>query len=365
MGMALNGVGRRFARPSRRLIAYLRVLGSPRAARGGLRTLREQIELRLRPVVADALGVEPVDLGRETSLIDDLAADSLDVLEVVTRVEALYDIVFPDREIAAIVTYGDLTAITTALVACHVRTREQTSAPASLELRIGDDVAPRFVRVVEAGSAYDHEVLRDDLRGARTGEAVAVTRAATLPTAVERMLMRARLDGAEVRDEDESRPSPGIEPGDMQEWPVRRLIETALAVVEDLDAERNASLASVGEASRLVGKMLAGIRASTAGRIAAFRAVADTYLDVLADSRPILRGAASELGRLDGVRCSIDEHALDAKGVCDAYDAIADALLSHVHALQSLEGAPRMRLPSRRIAPERDAGVPDRGVLRA
>ncbi len=366
--MALNGVGRRFATPRRRLIAaYLRVLGNPRSTRSGLRSLRDQIEPRLQALVADALGVEPVDLARDTSLIGDLAADSLDVLDVVTRVEALYDVVFPEREITAIVTYGDLAALTTALVACRMRAQEQTLPAAPIEVRIGEGAVPRFVRVMDSGG-YDREILRDDLRSARIDDPVTVTRAGrSLSAPVERALLRARLAGADVRMDDDA-DAPFASPADREEargWSARRLVETSLAVVGELGAERDASLATLGAPSRLLAKMLAGTRAATVERIAAFRAVAETYLDVLDDSRTILHVAAHELGRLDAVRRAVDEHAMDVKETCDAYDSIADALLSYVHALQSLAGAPPTRLPARRMAAGQETSASDRTMLRA
>jgi len=368
MGMALNGVGRRFATPRRRLIAaYLRVLGNPRIPRRGLRSLRDQIEPRLRFLVADALGVDATDLGRETQLVGDLAADSLDVLDVVTRVEALYDVAFPEREIAAIVTYGDLAALTTALVACRMRAQEQPPAAPAVEVRIGEGEVPRFVRAMGA-SAYDQEVLRDDLRGAHVDEPVTVTRTGTpLCAPVERALLRARLAGAQVRTGDDAQASPACseDRSDVHGWSAGRLVETSLAVVGELGAERDASLASLGAPSRILAKMLAGTRAATADRIAAFRAVAETYLDVLEDSRTILHAATRELGRLGAVRRAIDEQAMDAKETGDAYDSIADALLTYVHALQSLVGAPRTRFPVRRVAPGENTSAPDRRMLRA
>ena len=362
--MAMNGVVRRFATPRRRLIAYLRVLRNPRSPR--LRSLREQIEPRLRALVADALGVEPIDLGSETSLIGDLAADSLDVLDVVTRVETLYDIAFPEREIAAIVTYGDLAALTTALVACRMRAHEQPAA-AAIELRIGDGQAPSFVRVAGPG-AYDQQVLRDDLRRARVDELVTVTRAGTpLPAPVERTLLRARLGGVEVRSDDDAHASapPSDDRGDASGWSLRRLVETSLDVLGELAAERDASLENLGASRRTLVKVLAGPRATTTDRITVFRAVVETYLDVLEDSRPILHAATQQLGRLDALRRAVDEHAMDVDETRDAYYAIADALLTYVRALQSRMGASRTRLPSRRVSSEDVASGADRTMLRA
>src|SRR5689334_3662040 len=81
-GMVLDAAWARSAKPGRKMIAaYLRVLGNGRrTASTAYRSLHERVEPRLRAVLADALGVAPEALEAETSLVHDLAADSLDLL---------------------------------------------------------------------------------------------------------------------------------------------------------------------------------------------------------------------------------------------------------------------------------------------
>src|SRR5215470_2199926 len=67
--------------------------------------LRSRVEPRLRALAAEAIGVDSETLELSTSLTDDLAMDSLDVLDVIIRTEAEFAVVFPDREIGAIRTY--------------------------------------------------------------------------------------------------------------------------------------------------------------------------------------------------------------------------------------------------------------------
>jgi len=50
------------------------------------------------------LGVEPADLSGDVALEGDLAVDSLDLLEVLGRVEDTFGVVVPDREVATIRT---------------------------------------------------------------------------------------------------------------------------------------------------------------------------------------------------------------------------------------------------------------------
>jgi acyl carrier protein len=73
------------------------------------------IEPRIRTLVADRLGVEPTDLAPTVSLVEDLAADSLDLVEVALAVETELDVVLPDRVLERVRTYGDL------VVACAER----------------------------------------------------------------------------------------------------------------------------------------------------------------------------------------------------------------------------------------------------
>lgn len=65
-------------------------------------------EARLRAVVADTLGVDADALSPEVSLVDDLAADSLDLAEVVVRLETELGIAIADRVVERVRTYGEL-----------------------------------------------------------------------------------------------------------------------------------------------------------------------------------------------------------------------------------------------------------------
>lgn len=62
-------------------------------------------------IIADALGVEPGRVTADAKLAEDLGADSLDAVEIVTNVEFELGIVIHDTEAEAIATVGDLASI--------------------------------------------------------------------------------------------------------------------------------------------------------------------------------------------------------------------------------------------------------------
>ena len=65
-------------------------------------------EPRLRRLVADALGVEIHELTPDVSLVDELAADSLDLLEVALLAEDEFGIRLDEHRLESVRTYGEL-----------------------------------------------------------------------------------------------------------------------------------------------------------------------------------------------------------------------------------------------------------------
>jgi acyl carrier protein len=59
-------------------------------------------------ILDERLGVSPTLLGPHVSLADDLAADSLDLMEVVVDLETVFGIVMAEREIDRVRTVSDL-----------------------------------------------------------------------------------------------------------------------------------------------------------------------------------------------------------------------------------------------------------------
>ena len=101
--------------------------------------LRELVEPRLRALVADRLAVDPEELTCEVSLVDELAADSLDLIEVAVAAEAEFDVALPESVLDEVRTFGDLIAVVTS----RIPRPRPTAAMV--------DPAPVWARVVRAG----------------------------------------------------------------------------------------------------------------------------------------------------------------------------------------------------------------------
>lgn len=61
----------------------------------------------VREVVVEQLNANPDDVKLESKFVEDLGADSLDVVELVMALEEKFDIEIPDSEAEKIVTVGD------------------------------------------------------------------------------------------------------------------------------------------------------------------------------------------------------------------------------------------------------------------
>ena len=62
---------------------------------------------KVKKIVADKLGVDEAKVTEAAAFVNDLGADSLDVVEFVMEVEKEFDITIPDEEAAKLVTVGD------------------------------------------------------------------------------------------------------------------------------------------------------------------------------------------------------------------------------------------------------------------
>ena len=58
----------------------------------------ENIEQRVRKIVAEQLGVNEADIKNESSFVDDLGADALDTVELVMALEEEFECEIPDDE---------------------------------------------------------------------------------------------------------------------------------------------------------------------------------------------------------------------------------------------------------------------------
>jgi acyl carrier protein len=68
---------------------------------------RAELLERLQDIIVEQLDIEPDLITEETSLIDDLGADSLDLLQLITAIEDEFDIQVADEDFESIQTIGD------------------------------------------------------------------------------------------------------------------------------------------------------------------------------------------------------------------------------------------------------------------
>ena len=64
------------------------------------------LEDRIREIVVEQLGVSAEEVVAEASFIDDLGADSLDIVELVMAMEESFDVEIPDEDAEKIQTIG-------------------------------------------------------------------------------------------------------------------------------------------------------------------------------------------------------------------------------------------------------------------
>ena len=62
---------------------------------------------KLQQIIADVLNVDIDEITPETTFVDDLGADSLDVFQIIMGIEEEFDIEIPQEEAEKISTVGD------------------------------------------------------------------------------------------------------------------------------------------------------------------------------------------------------------------------------------------------------------------
>lgn len=65
------------------------------------------IEEKVREIIANQLGVEPAEVLPEASFVDDLGADSLDLVELIMAMEEEFGVEVPDEEAEKMRTVQD------------------------------------------------------------------------------------------------------------------------------------------------------------------------------------------------------------------------------------------------------------------
>jgi len=68
------------------------------------------LDERVSELIVEQLGVSAEEIVSEASFIDDLGADSLDIVELVMAMEEAFDLEIPDEDAERIQTIGDAMA---------------------------------------------------------------------------------------------------------------------------------------------------------------------------------------------------------------------------------------------------------------
>ena len=68
----------------------------------------EEILEKVKGIIVEQLGVAENAVTLEASFIDDLGADSLDIVELVMAIEEEFDIEIPDADAEKVATVGDV-----------------------------------------------------------------------------------------------------------------------------------------------------------------------------------------------------------------------------------------------------------------
>jgi acyl carrier protein len=65
------------------------------------------VEQRVKQIIVEQLGVDEAQVDNNASFVDDLGADSLDIVELVMAFEEAFDIDIPDEDAEKITTVKD------------------------------------------------------------------------------------------------------------------------------------------------------------------------------------------------------------------------------------------------------------------
>ncbi len=67
----------------------------------------QNTEEQVRDIICEKLSVKPDQVSPETSFVNDIGADSLDLVELIMELEDKFDMQIPDEEAEKILTVGD------------------------------------------------------------------------------------------------------------------------------------------------------------------------------------------------------------------------------------------------------------------
>lgn len=70
--------------------------------------LKMSVNPKVKDIIVEQLGVDPEKVKAEASFIDDLGADSLDIVELVMAMEEEFDLEIPDEDAEKLKTVNDV-----------------------------------------------------------------------------------------------------------------------------------------------------------------------------------------------------------------------------------------------------------------
>ena len=62
---------------------------------------------KIKEIIVDVLNVSEDEITMDTTFVDDLGADSLDVFQIIMGIEEAFDVEIDNEEVEKIVTVGD------------------------------------------------------------------------------------------------------------------------------------------------------------------------------------------------------------------------------------------------------------------
>lgn len=65
------------------------------------------VDSRMAALIVEQLGVSKEEVSTQASFVDDLGADSLDLVELVMSMEEEFDVEIPDDDVEKMLTIGD------------------------------------------------------------------------------------------------------------------------------------------------------------------------------------------------------------------------------------------------------------------
>ena len=69
---------------------------------------KEEIFKKVKTVIVEQLGIDEANVRMESSFLDDLGADSLDIVEFIMALEEEFGLEIPDEDVEKIVTVKDV-----------------------------------------------------------------------------------------------------------------------------------------------------------------------------------------------------------------------------------------------------------------